>query len=271
MRKLVSVMLFLLCLLCVALPAAAEELRVGPFSFDLPDQVKVTWLDDTKVQLESTLYDYTMIISVLESANRNLQAMLPIIQSSPDKQVTFYDIALLAAFSQDEAFEIGRSLRFYGGMDENDEPATEAPVYAYAFGEYQGMDAQLYTRFYEEEGFLIFSTHASPMTTKNGQFYWTPQATIDIFKSVKLLDAAAAAQGNPADKKVAEAPVAPEKTVVVTGDSAKIRAEASVSGGLVKTATKGETFPYVDETGDWYVIDVNGRTGYIHKGVSAIK
>jgi len=269
MRKLVSVLLLLLGLLCVALPAAAEELRVGPFSFELPDQVKVTWLDDTKVQLESTKYEYTAIIHAMPDSDRDLQAMLPIIQSSPDSQVTFYDVAVLATFAQDDAFEIGRSLNFYGAVDENGRATTEKTAYAYANGQYQGAESLLYTRFYENKGFLLFSTHRDPMT--RDQLYWSTQEIIDMFKSTKLLDAAAAAQSNPADKKDIAAPDAPEKTVVVTGDSAKIRTEASVSGGLVKTATKGETFPYVSETGDWYVIDVNGRTGYIHKGVSVIK
>lgn len=59
--------------------------------------------------------------------------------------------------------------------------------------------------------------------------------------------------------------------VVITADSAKVRSEASLSGGLLVNATNGMAFPYVGEEGDWYIIDVNGQTGYVHKGVAVIQ
>lgn len=61
------------------------------------------------------------------------------------------------------------------------------------------------------------------------------------------------------------------KSVVITADSGKIRGEASISGSLIRTAYKGESFELIREEGDWYVVKVDGRTGYIHKGVSAIQ
>ncbi|MBQ8555095.1 MAG: SH3 domain-containing protein [Clostridia bacterium] len=59
--------------------------------------------------------------------------------------------------------------------------------------------------------------------------------------------------------------------VVVTADSGKIRTEPSISGGLIKTAYKGETYELIEESGDWYIIDVDGRTGYLHTGVAEIQ
>lgn len=59
--------------------------------------------------------------------------------------------------------------------------------------------------------------------------------------------------------------------VVVTADSGKIRTEPSISGGLLKTAYKGETYELIEQSGDWYVIDVDGRTGYLHTGVAEIQ
>ena len=59
--------------------------------------------------------------------------------------------------------------------------------------------------------------------------------------------------------------------VVITADSGKIRTEASISGGLIKTAYKGETYELIEESGDWYVIEVDGRTGYLHSGVAEIQ
>lgn len=61
------------------------------------------------------------------------------------------------------------------------------------------------------------------------------------------------------------------KYVVITADSGKICGEASLSGSLIRTAYKGESFELIREEGDWYVVKVDGRTGYIHMGVSAIQ
>ena len=61
------------------------------------------------------------------------------------------------------------------------------------------------------------------------------------------------------------------KSVIITADSAKIRTEASISAGLVKTAYKGESFTLLGESGDFYKISVNSKTGYVHKDVSGIQ
>ena len=60
-------------------------------------------------------------------------------------------------------------------------------------------------------------------------------------------------------------------SIVITANSAKIRTEASISAGLVKTAYKGESFTLLGESGDFYQISVNGKTGYVHKDVCKIK
>jgi len=59
--------------------------------------------------------------------------------------------------------------------------------------------------------------------------------------------------------------------VVITGDSAKVRTEASLSAGLIKTVYNGESFICMGTSGDFYIIVIDGKTGYVHKGVSAIR
>lgn len=59
--------------------------------------------------------------------------------------------------------------------------------------------------------------------------------------------------------------------VVITGDSAKVRTEASIYSGLIKTVYKGESFIYMGTSGDFYIIVIDGKTGYVHKGVSTIQ
>ena len=62
-----------------------------------------------------------------------------------------------------------------------------------------------------------------------------------------------------------------QKVVVVTGESAKVRTEPSLGGGLITTVYQGDRFEYQGESGDFYAISINGRTGYIHKGVTAVQ
>ena len=79
---------------------------------------------------------------------------------------------------------------------------------------------------------------------------------------------------SPASEAVAGEQTAEESAaqrVVITADSGKIRTEASISGGLIKTAYKGETYELIEKSGDWYVIKVDGRTGYLHSGVAKIQ
>ena len=59
-----------------------------------------------------------------------------------------------------------------------------------------------------------------------------------------------------------------EPVAVVTADTARIRAEASLSGRLLYTAKKGESFVILEETDNWFVVLVNDEVGYLSKGVA---
>ena len=59
--------------------------------------------------------------------------------------------------------------------------------------------------------------------------------------------------------------------IAITGTSAIIRTEPSLSGSLIRTAYKGETFLLLGESSDFYKISIGGKTGYVHKGVCSIK
>jgi len=62
-----------------------------------------------------------------------------------------------------------------------------------------------------------------------------------------------------------------QKYVVVVNDTAKVRTEPDISSGLIKTVNKGEVFPMNGESGDFYSIQIDGRTGYIHKTTCTIQ
>lgn len=71
--------------------------------------------------------------------------------------------------------------------------------------------------------------------------------------------------------EAAAASVAARRRVIVTADTARVRETPDISAELVKTAHQGDTFIYLDEIENWYIIECNGRKSYIHKGVSAIE
>lgn len=55
------------------------------------------------------------------------------------------------------------------------------------------------------------------------------------------------------------------KTVIVNTDTLKLRKEASTDSATLELLNNGQKLEYIDETGDWYKVKVNGITGYVHK------
>lgn len=70
------------------------------------------------------------------------------------------------------------------------------------------------------------------------------------------------------EKQAAEAPT---QYVVITGESANIRKGATTDAPVITSGRRGDTFPYLGESGNWYKIDANGETGYVSMGLSDIK
>lgn len=71
--------------------------------------------------------------------------------------------------------------------------------------------------------------------------------------------------------RIAAEQAAAQKYVVITNSSANIRSGPDGSAAKIITARQGDTFPLIREEGNWYVIDVNGQTGYVTKSLSAIQ
>lgn len=68
-----------------------------------------------------------------------------------------------------------------------------------------------------------------------------------------------------------QAAEAPTQYVVITGESANIRKGATTDAPVITSGRRGDTFPYLGESGNWYKIDVDGQTGYVSMGLSDIK
>lgn len=103
-----------------------------------------------------------------------------------------------------------------------------------------------------------FGGNAIEFTETGFKFSWT---AIGAYKL--KIDDAILAQRSSKDSTT--------KSIVITADSARVRTEPSITSGLIETVYKNETFTMLGESGDFYKISINGRTGYVHKGVSKIK
>lgn len=64
---------------------------------------------------------------------------------------------------------------------------------------------------------------------------------------------------------------ASQKYVIITNSSANIRSGPGGDYAKIITAKQGDTFPLISEDGNWYIISVNGQTGYVTKSLSAIQ
>lgn len=59
--------------------------------------------------------------------------------------------------------------------------------------------------------------------------------------------------------------------VVVTEGSANIRTAPDPNSDRIRTAYQGESFPHYGQQGSWYIINVDGQTGYISTGLTALQ
>lgn len=56
--------------------------------------------------------------------------------------------------------------------------------------------------------------------------------------------------------------------IVVTAPTARVRSGPGVNSPYLCTVKQGESYPVTGVSGDWYIITVNGRTGFISMSVS---
>lgn len=133
-------------------------------------------------------------------------------------------------------------------------PAIEAPDLV--FGDLMA----LHTSLSVEEPTVVGTLYNTTAT-----IFVSEEDDGSITITLKLSYTAPNAEGAPESTDFAE------RYVVIIAESGKIRSEASLSGGLIRTAYKGETFNLIRSSGDWYVIRVDGRTGYLHSGVAEIR
>lgn len=61
------------------------------------------------------------------------------------------------------------------------------------------------------------------------------------------------------------------KTLIVTHAGINVRSGPDAASSVLMVAKEGQTFPFLGECGIWYMIDVNGKIGYVSQTLSAIQ
>ena len=64
---------------------------------------------------------------------------------------------------------------------------------------------------------------------------------------------------------------ATDRIVVITHPTANIRVAPDQESEKLKMAVQNESYPYYGQTGSWYIINVNGETGYVSTALSVLQ
>ena len=60
-------------------------------------------------------------------------------------------------------------------------------------------------------------------------------------------------------------------TLTITHNGVNIRSAPGMDSSVLTVAPLGATFPYLGENGIWYMVDVNGKVGYVSKALTALE
>lgn len=240
MRKVIA-MLLAVCLLACMAPVIAEgmlEAPAGPFTFYLPADASIASLQQV------TSYSHKFSGGGFHNDVRYRVVGLTYVYEADEETDP-------AVMDRQNFFVLAEAL--FGEKNTSEMEPVDAQVEMPGGGTLLTCtlvrdDSQLsaFSYYYDGAGFLLAVTGACD----------TEQIGRDIARTMVF------------NKETAVAEAA--RYVVVKAATAKIRSVPDISGGIVRTARKGERYQLIRETEEWYVVDVDGRTGYIHKGVSAI-
>lgn len=174
------------------------------------------------------------------------------VQTLSENPLQFNNFALmfLSYFDDD-----GTLLNAFGNILIEDVGMLNGEDVAYATLDLGELKVAVCAHFYRDNSFFISATSKTISTEE------LLNNILEIARSVRF-------DGITEEDMIADAA---QDYVIITGDSAKIRSEASISSGLIRTVYKGEIFPCEGESGDFYIIEIDGRTGYVHKGVATIQ
>lgn len=250
MRKLI----LLILVLCLAASgcALADEIRkvqTSLFSIDLPADLTY---DADEFSLEKYSYlkhilkpitiqgwhdDYTLMISLYDFPSDERHR----IDNRPDKQEALFD--LIREYNALERLQGVRTVRPEGDFRD------------FVIGSDPARDYHIATYFNENRG----EGYVFELQGKNAAMT-TAEAEALLLSIVTTL------------REASE--IYPEytgKTLVITQVGINVRSAPNPNSSVLLVAQQGQTFPFLGENGIWYMVDVNGKIGYVSKSLSAIQ
>ena len=261
--RIISTILLTLCLMLSCSCAFAEGTRTAEtpvFSLELPEGWEIEEVED----VAATRAQYGAMAQYMSSPRQYCVSM-----ENGDYNCSLYVYKFPASDKQyvDQFSDKNKScfsvLNQYGGMNKYDAQMNPQALHfdtdtrTFVYSEIQGHDSFV-ASYYNQSAGLGYYFYLDGRFTDDYD-----SATAEALLKECLLALKEPGVNTTIDPNAAR--------VVITGDSAKVRTEASVSSGLIKTVYKGESFAYLGDSGDFYIIQIDGRTGYVHKGVSAIQ
>lgn len=301
MKRFVSLFL-LLCMLCSALPAVAEEytIRIGNFTMTAPDGTDLPTLYDEPgayaLQTGSTinngiLFNTNMFITTVKYDLTDGWREEVESSSNVAVQNLFYCNTMLndLYFKALTGWNLIENYQFYTSFESTvvtdltpDGAETWIGMcdigysnFCIACGHYYEGNG-LYILMYgdnsnsRDDMLDIIYQMMSSLELVDGET--TPAASQTIMNDVveDIVDEPQQEQPTESDT-VETAEEAVKQYVVITASSANLRAGAGMDTAKLGTALQGETYQLLGEEGNWYEIDFNGQTAYVSKGLSELQ
>lgn len=267
MKKLFA-MLLALCLMCGAVSAFAEaaetqEAKIGNVTFQIPAELTAQELSSSDAlyfqQFVGADYAVQMMVFDYEKADVSLQVL-----KGADDQINnlFWCYRIFSTLIGEDEDETALFLCNNASYLEGTMPDGQALVYF-------GTDTlSLAAHYYRNMGCMVMVL-AQDENMDGARCHEIALSIAGSFRIDGVTEEQMAADAEAA--RIAAEQAAMQKYVVITNSSANIRSGPGGDYDKVTTARQGDTFPLIGEDGNWYIIDVNGQTGYVTKSLSAIQ
>ena len=260
MKKLFA-MLLALCMMCGAMVAGAEEIavqevKVGKATFEIPAELSMT--------------SNGLVLDGVNLAMCEGEQYSILIETYDWKAVP-YDLDNTSGDEHVDNYFMGAYLLF-----EDPQKATDMVLASERLTYENGMEIIVYatngvalvTRYEPDNGCAILVVQGnSPLTTVQVLEIGLPVA--ESFRIDGVPEEEMAADTEAARAAAEEA--AAQKYIVIKNGTANIRSGPGSDHDRIIAAKQGDTFPLLGEEGTWYMIEVNGQTAYVSKGLCEIQ
>ena len=246
--------------------AGTQELKIGNVTFQVPAELTAQELNNAMglylQQFVGADYVVQMLVFDYEEADASLQIL-----KGADDQINnlFWCYRVFSALIGEDEEDIALFLC-------NNASRCEIEPYGQELLYYGAGELGLAAHYYRNMGCLVMvlSQDESIDGARCCEIALTIASTFRI-DGVTEEEMAADAEAARIAAEEAAARAAAQKYIVIKNGTANIRTGPSSDYDRITTAKKGDVFPLMGEEGTWYMIEVNGQTAYVSKGLCEIK